>query len=61
MNCFQKRKIEEQIFRFRETHDSWPEPMREWIIEAENAPKVAGDVDLEAKRFWLKNSARTLP
>ncbi len=46
----EKKKLEEQIFRFRETHDSWLEPMREWIIEAENAPKVAGDVDLEAKK-----------
>ena len=46
----EKKKLEEQIFRFRETHDSWLEPMREWITEAENAPKVARSIDLEAKK-----------
>ncbi len=46
----QKKTIEEKIFNFQQTHNSWLEPMREWIIEAKNVPFVADGNDLEAKR-----------
>ena len=46
----QKKTIEEKIFNFQQTHNSWLEPMREWIIEAKNVPFIADGNDLEAKR-----------
>ena len=51
----EKKTLEEQIFRFEQTHHAWLEPMREWIHEAGNVVNIARGEDLNGKRFWPKN------
>ena len=46
----QKKKLEEKIFNFQQTNDSWLGPMKEWIIEAQNSTKVAKSADLQLKK-----------
>ena len=45
-----KKTLEEQILSLKKNQDSWIEPMRNWIIEAQEVTKVARSADLQLKK-----------
>ena len=52
---FEKKSLEEKITGLEQKRIGWIEPMREWIKEAENLPKIAKDSNLFAKKVACRN------
>ena len=50
----EKKSLEGQISSLEQKRTGWLEPMREWIKEAENLPKIAQENDLFAKKVIAK-------
>ncbi len=50
----EKKSLEEKNHQFEHNQNSWVEPMRKWIKEAENLAKTAQDNDLNAKQVIAK-------
>ena len=50
----EKKSLEGQIISLEQKRTDWLEPMREWIKEAENLPKIAQENDLFAKKVMAK-------
>ncbi len=50
----EKKSLEEQSTRLEQKRTGWLEPMREWMKEAENLPKIAQEDDLFAKKVIAK-------
>ena len=50
----EKKSLEEQLARIEQKRTGWPEPMAEWIKEAENLPKIARESNLFAKKVTAK-------
>ena len=49
-----KKSLEEKIINFEQKRTGWIEPMREWIKEAVNLPKIARENNLFAKKVVAK-------
>ena len=50
----EKKSLEEQMARIEQKRTGWLEPMREWIKEAENLPKIAQESNLFEKKVAAK-------
>ena len=50
----EKKSVEENILAHKQNHNSWIEPMREWVKEAVVAAKIARDNDLFQKKVIAK-------
>ena len=50
----EKKSLEEKIIYFEQKRTGWIEPMREWIKEAGNLPKIARENNLFAKKVMAK-------
>ena len=50
----EKKSLEEKIIHFEQKRTGWIEPMRDWIKEAENLPKIARENNLFAKKVIAK-------
>ena len=50
----EKKTLEEKITKLEQKRTGWIEPMREWIKEAENLPKIAREGNLFAKKVAAK-------
>ncbi len=46
----QKKTIEEQIINNKKYQGSWLEPLKQWIMEAQNSTQVAESADLQLKK-----------
>jgi len=51
----EKKSLEEKISTLEQKRIGWIEPMREWIKEAENLPKIAQNDNLFAKKVACRN------
>ena len=50
----EKKSLEEKIIHFEQKRTGWLEPMKDWIKEAENLPKIARENNLFAKKVIAK-------
>ena len=50
----EKKSLEEKIIHFEQKRTGWIEPMRKWIKEAENLPKIAQESNLLPKKVAAK-------
>lgn len=50
----EKKSLEEKIIYFEQKRTGWIEPMREWIKEAVNLPKIARESNLLPKKVATK-------
>ena len=50
----EKKSLEEKIIHLEQKKTGWIEPMREWIKQAENLPKIARENNLFAKKVVAK-------
>ena len=50
----EKKSLEEKIIYQEQKQTGWIEPMKEWIKEAENLPKIAREDNLLAKKVMAK-------
>ncbi|MFH0968977.1 MAG: recombinase zinc beta ribbon domain-containing protein, partial [Patescibacteria group bacterium] len=50
----EKKTLEEKITNLEQKRTGWIEPMKEWIKEAENLPKIAREGNLFAKKVAAK-------
>ncbi|MDD5145474.1 MAG: recombinase family protein [Candidatus Pacebacteria bacterium] len=51
----EKKSLEEKITSLEQKRIGWIEPMKEWIKEAENLPKIAQNDNLFAKKVACRN------
>jgi len=50
----EKKSLEEKMIRLEQKRTGWIEPMRKWIKEAENLPKIARESNLFPKKVAAK-------
>ncbi|KKR07244.1 MAG: hypothetical protein UT32_C0014G0003 [Parcubacteria group bacterium GW2011_GWC2_39_14] len=50
----EKKSLEEKILNFEQKQNGWLEPMREWLKEAVNLPKIARESNLLDKKVVAK-------
>ncbi|MBI5071957.1 recombinase zinc beta ribbon domain-containing protein [Candidatus Falkowbacteria bacterium] len=50
----EKKSLEEKIVHLKQKRTGWIEPMKEWIKEAENLPKIAREHNLLDKKVMAK-------
>lgn len=56
----QKKSFEEKIVNLNKNRNDWLEPMRQWVLSALQAEKIASSQNLEEKAQFLRNMGSNL-